>query len=290
MYHLFVSHSDDSWNGSPWEVPESRCLKACEYTDKALASTISLLDSDARVSLVSHPCVFAFETGCKLDARLGRITRIRRRDSMIRVEYEIDYDYPPVKHDHLVALKWELDIGDNELHRTHWALKNEDLSLALESLGYPPIIGNSDGIIDINSHTFDVALSFPGEVREYVNHVAINLVSKLGKGKVFYDNHYKAQLARPNLDTALQALYRDRSRLIVAFLSKDYATKKWCHIEFRAIREILNARADDRVMFIRHDDAEIAGVFSTDGYIDANDHDPTEVSTMVVERLQLIQQ
>ncbi len=209
---------------------------------------------------------------------------------MVRVEYEIDPEYPPINHDHLVALKWELDIGENELHRTHWALKNEELSLALESLGYPPVIGNSEGVIDVHSHTFDVALSFPGEVREYVNHVAINLVSKLGKGRVFYDNHYKAQLARPNLDTALQALYRDRSRLIVAFLSKDYASKKWCHIEFRAIREILNARSDDdRVMFIRHDNTEVAGVFFTDGYIDANVHDPTEVANMIIERLQLLE-
>lgn len=185
MYHLFVSHDEHAWNGNPWEILESRCLKACEFTDDALAATISLLDSDSRATLISYPCVFAFETGCKLDAQLGRIVRIRRRDSMIRVEYEIDSDYPPIKHDHLVALKWELDIADNELHRTHWALKNEELSLALESFGYPPIIGNSNGIIDINTHTFDIALSFPGEVREYVNHVVINLISKLGKGRVF---------------------------------------------------------------------------------------------------------
>ena len=288
MYHLFVSGSDESWNGSPWEVLESRCLNAGEFTDASLAATISLLDPAAKAALTAYTCIFAFETGCKLDARLGRITRIRRRDSMVRVEYEFDPDYPPIKHDHLIALKWELDIGDYELHRTHWALKNEELSAALESVGYPPIGASLLEIVDIHSHTFDIALSFPGEVRNYVQHVASNLVARLGKGHVFYDNYYKAQLARPNLDTALQSLYRDRARLIVAFLSKDFAAKKWCHIEFMAIREILNARADDRVMFIRHDDAEIAGVFSTDGYIDANVHDPTEVSDMVIERLQLI--
>ncbi len=124
----------------------------------------------------------------------------------------------------------------------------------------------------------------------YVGLVAGHLAANLGKANVFYDNYYKAQLARPNLDTALQSIYRNRSRLIVAFLSKDYASKKWCHVEFRAIREILSEKSDDQVMFVRHDGAEVAGVFTTDGYILAEHHDPNELAMMILERLALRKQ
>ena len=43
---------------------------------------------------------------------------------------------------------------------------------------------------------FKVALSFPGEQRNYVLQVAELLASELGKNKVFYDAWYKAELAR----------------------------------------------------------------------------------------------
>lgn len=99
----------------------------------------------------------------------------------------------------------------------------------------------------IRELVFEVALSFPSEVRTYIETVAKQLVRMLGNNTVFYDRFYKSQLATPNLDTALQELYRTRSKLIVVFLSKDYANKKWCGIEFRAIHDIINAKHDEMV-------------------------------------------
>jgi hypothetical protein len=266
-----------------------RCLNGKEYTDEALVARYGSLGPEDIEELIRYPCVFAYENGCQLDAKLGRLTKVRKRGGEVRLEYELDSNYPTISHSDLIRLEWELDIGKWELNRTHWALKNESLSEALLSLGYPPVGSTSTEVVDIHRHTFDVALSFPGEVRNYVQLVASNLVASLGRNRVFYDNFFKAQLARPNLDVALQALYRDRARLIVAFLSRDYAAKKWCHIEFRAIREIINNRDDARVMFVRHDRAEVSGVFSSDGYIDATEHDPNEVATMICERISLLQ-
>lgn len=285
MYHLFVSGNEGTWNGDPWIIDASRCLRADEYTAESLVIDLASLTSADQMRLISFPCIFAYETGNKENAKLGTIKKIRKSGAKVQILYEIDPDYPPIKHEHLLKLRWDLGIEEFELRRTHWALKDEEASAALESLGYPAIPSRTP--INIHDHIFDIALSFPGEVRPYVESIARDLVSKIGKDRVFYDNDYKAQLARPNLDTALQALYT-RSRLIVAFLSKDYASKKWCHIEFRAIREIINAREDDRVMFVRHDAAEVKGVFSTDGYIDAEQHEPNEVAEMIVERLRLL--
>ena len=143
-------------------------------------------------------------------------------------------------------------------------------------------------LVNIHTNVFDVSLSFPGESREYVHTIAERLVRELGPHRVFYDNFYKSQLAIPNLDTALQTLYRDRSRLLVAFLSASYSQKMWCGIEFKAIRAILNNREDQRVMYVRCDDGDVEGVFSQDGFIDAKSHSPEQVADFIVERVQLL--
>jgi len=285
MYHLFVSGNDEAWGGDPWIIEANRCLRYDEYTAKPLILNLAELTPDDHLRICGYPCIFAYETGTKKNALLGRIKKIRNSGMKLQIQYELDADYPPIKHEDLIKLRWELGIGELELNRTHWALKDEDASVALESVGYPAI--DHRPLVKISDHTFDIALSFPGEVRPYVEEVAQRLTSAIGRNRVFYDNTYKSQLAKPNLDTALQALYQ-RARLIVVFLSGDYAAKKWCHIEFRAIREIINAREDDRVMYVRHDSAQVAGVFSTDGYIDADEHKPAELVEMILERLALL--
>jgi hypothetical protein len=141
---------------------------------------------------------------------------------------------------------------------------------------------------DIVSAFFDVALSFPGEVRPYVREVAERLALVIGQRRVFYDDYYKAQLARPNLDTLLQDIYRNRSRLVVAFLCADYQAKEWCGIEFKAVRDILKKRDDSKVMYIRFDAGRVDGVFSVDGYLDANRHTPAQVAQLIIERVRLV--
>jgi hypothetical protein len=143
--------------------------------------------------------------------------------------------------------------------------------LALERLATDLAIGK----IDRSTHRlqdiyFKVAMSFPGEKREFVDDVVNVLRPILGTDAVFYDYDYQAQLARPNLDTLLQDIYRNKSGLIVVFLCKEYAQKQWCGLEWRAIRDIIKSKEDDRVMFVRFDNASIDGVFSIDGYIDGN--------------------
>ena len=288
MYHLLVTHDAEAWKGKPYVFEANRCLNAGEYTEQALADRYKSLNPEVVAELLQYPCVFAYESPNKLDASLGRLVDVREKGGEVQVKYEINSKYPPIALNDLIRLQWELDIGKWELHRTHWALKNEALSEALMSIGYPEIGTPSNQIVDVDSHTFDVALSFPGEVREYVEPVANNLRVLLGRDSVFYDKFYQAQLARPNLDTALQALYRDRANLIVAFLSKGYASKKWCHIEFRAIKEIINSKQDKRVMFVKHDRARIKGIFSADGYIDATKYNPNEVAQMICERVSIL--
>lgn len=144
--------------------------------------------------------------------------------------------------------------------------------------------------IDIDRANFKIALSFPGERRQYVHAVSKHLKRWLPSGSVFYDKDFEGQLARLNLDTLLQRIYRDNSSLVVVFLCAEYDKKKWCGIEWRAIREIINKRADQSLMLMKFDDAEVRGVFSHDGYVDLRKLPTKKAAELILERLRLIEQ
>jgi hypothetical protein len=159
--------------------------------------------------------------------------------------------------------------------------------LALERLAVEPVITKADQqFTSIDQLKFKVALSFPGEKRPYVSKVARQLRKTLGKDAVFYDFDYQAQLARPNLDTLLQDIYRNRSQLVVVFLCSEYERKDWCGLEWRAIRDIIKSRDDRSVMFVRFDNSSITGVFSLDGYIDATKTSEGQLTKLINQRLQ----
>jgi hypothetical protein len=103
-----------------------------------------------------------------------------------------------------------------------------------------------------SSRRFDIALSFPGEHRPFVEQVASLLASAFGKDRVLYDKYYEAEFARMGLDVYLPNLYRTPSELIVLFLCPEYAAKRWCNLEWRHIRQ-LNATVDEsRIMLLRY--------------------------------------
>ena len=135
---------------------------------------------------------------------------------------------------------------------------------------------------------FDVSFSFPGERRKFVSSVANIIRKKLKKNKLFYDFDYQSQLARPNTDSLLQKIYRDNSKLIVVFLSSEYSNKEWCGLEWRAIRDIIKSKEDNKVMFVKFDNSKIDGLFSIDGYIDANYYSEKQVAKFILERIQLL--
>ena len=137
---------------------------------------------------------------------------------------------------------------------------------------------------------FRVALSFPGERREFVKEVAELLVQKFGdKGHVLYDHFHEAEFARPNLDVHLPNLYRTESELIAVFLCDQYATKRWCKLEWRFIRQLLSTVDEDRIMFLSFDDIGAVpelGILTGDGYVSIGQRKPQEIADLILERLQ----
>jgi len=288
VYNLLVSSNDEAWNGESWQVERSRCVR--EYTSEEIYNAYGALGQAEVDQLRRFPCIFAYETFNNLDPHFGLIRDVTVRQELVRIEYELHKLDAFLTADQLEEMRFELDIGKWELNRTHWAVKDVDLPAELSRMGIalPRWAARAGPRINLTDHHFDVALSFPGEVRGYVEQVAMHLERLLGPDRYFYDANYTAQLARPSLDTFLQAIYRDRSRLVVVFAGSDYQRKDWCGIEFRAVREIIKAREHDRVMFVRMDDGEVEGIFGQDGYVDTRQHNPDEVASFIAERVDLL--
>ncbi len=137
------------------------------------------------------------------------------------------------------------------------------------------------------ANRFRVALSFPGEKREFVRLVAESLTATLGQERVLYDEYLTAELARPDLDLYLGNLYRNESDLVVPFYCSEYATKQWCRLEWRQMRDILLNVEGHRIMPFRFDDAPIDGVLSLDGYVKIGSRTPAEVARLILQRLHL---
>lgn len=168
-------------------------------------------------------------------------------------------------------------------------LTNYPLAKVPTATDAQPIHAPTNAKENAMSKRFAVALSFPGEHRDYVKQIADTLVTSLTKPRVFYDRYYEAELSRPNLDTYLQKIYHDESELVVVVLCKEYDEKEWCGLEFRAIRDLIKKRRDDEIMFVRVADGDVKGVFGIDGYVDAKNRPATEIAQVICDRLALLQ-
>lgn len=157
----------------------------------------------------------------------------------------------------------------------------------------PPEIGGKVGIPSARrpktenhqSYDYDVALSFAGEDRKYVEEVAHSLRS--ADVKVFYDLFEKATLWGQNLGDHLSEVYGKRSRFVVIFTSQHYCLKSWPTHE----RQSAQARAirEGSIVLLpaRFDDTKIPGLPSTIGYIDLRVIKPKQLANVIIEKLRI---
>jgi hypothetical protein len=135
---------------------------------------------------------------------------------------------------------------------------------------------------------FAIALSFPGERREYVEQVAKALLPAFGgeegKVRIFYDDWHESLIIGYNSNRKLQHIYATDSDLIVPFYCQDYLQKKWCGVELRAIEQLLFDQAYDRVLPFRFDKVDIPGSFKQDIFLDVSERPPEDVARLILDR------
>lgn len=135
---------------------------------------------------------------------------------------------------------------------------------------------------------FQVAVSFPGEKRLYVEETVEELSLLISREEIFYDKYFEAQLAKPNLDLVLQKIYQDQTKLIVVFLCDEYDTKEWPGLEWRAIRGLIKKKHYDQIMLMSFGHTNVKGTFSIDGYIDVSKHPPKNAANFIKTRLDTL--
>ena len=131
--------------------------------------------------------------------------------------------------------------------------------------------------------TYDIALSFAGEDRAYVDKVAKGL--EAAGVAVFYDEFEKAGLWGKNLVDHLADIYQNRTRYVVMFISNAYVQKAWpTHERQHAQARALLAK-EEYILPARFDDTDVPGMTNTVGHIDLRTHSPEQLIDLLLKKL-----
>lgn len=131
---------------------------------------------------------------------------------------------------------------------------------------------------------FDVALSFAGEDREYVDTLADRL--RTHGVKVFYDRYEQPTLWGKDLYEHLDHVYQRAARYCVLFASEHYARKVWTNHERKSAQARALRENEEYILPVRLDDTEIPGLRSTVGYIDARSTTSDELVDLILQKVQ----
>lgn len=183
----------------------------------------------------------------------------------------------------------QVDLPKSKYYITHPTLDDQLKKLFdLSFYNRNNIIGNNYDFIDEEFITrkYDVALSFAGENRDYVEQVATQLKSK-GVG-VFYDNHQKTSLWGKDLYQHLNIIYKELARCCVIFISEYYPIKLWTKHELKAAQARDFEENIEYILPVRFDNTSIPGLNETIGYIDLRMVTPMELADTIIEKLKTL--
>lgn len=130
---------------------------------------------------------------------------------------------------------------------------------------------------------YDIALSFAGEDREYVESVAHQLRQR--GIRLFYDRYEAAGLWGKDLYVHLSEIYSSQARYFLMFISKVYAAKVWTSHERRAAQARALTEQSEYILPLRLDDVDVPGILPTIGYIKAADFTVSQIADLVVQKV-----
>lgn len=130
---------------------------------------------------------------------------------------------------------------------------------------------------------YDIAVSFAGEDRAYVDDVVAEL--KTAGVRVFYDEDALADMWGANLTDFLQDIYNRRARFALIFVSQYYVSKKWTNHERQSAQDRALTQAAPYILPVRLDDSKLPGLHTSIAYIDARRFGLTELVELVLKKL-----
>lgn len=133
------------------------------------------------------------------------------------------------------------------------------------------------------SHDYDVAVTFAGEDRAFVEAVVAEV--KAAGFTVFYDEDAKSEMWGVDLPEFFADIYERRARYAMMFVSVHYAAKPWTRLERRSVLARAMQVSSPYLLPVRLDSTELPGVRSTIGYLDGIRETPTGVADALKAKL-----
>lgn len=130
---------------------------------------------------------------------------------------------------------------------------------------------------------YQVALSFAGEQRDYVQEVAKALAAR--HVAVFYDEFQSNELWGKDGAELFHQVYARDAQYVVMFISKEYVEKAWTRLERRSALSRQMKNAAEYILPVRFDDSEVAGLPDTIQYLTATRYTPAELAVEIARKL-----
>lgn len=133
---------------------------------------------------------------------------------------------------------------------------------------------------------YNIALSFAGEDREYVEKIAYGLKER--GVNVFYDKFKTAELWGKDLYQYLNNIYKNEADYCIIFISEAYKKKAWTQHELASAQS--RAFLDDKeyILPIYIDMVAIPGINETTGHLKKSEYTISEIVNIIVEKLNFI--
>ena len=132
-------------------------------------------------------------------------------------------------------------------------------------------------------YKYDVALSFAGEDRDYVEKVT-EILKKNGV-RTFYDKFEEVDLWGKDLGLHFDYVYRRTSKYFIPFISKHYKEKIWTTYEVKTAIARAIENKEEYILPAKFDNTELDGIRSTLGFINISNKNPEEFAKMIIAKL-----
>jgi hypothetical protein len=133
------------------------------------------------------------------------------------------------------------------------------------------------------SHKYQIALSFAGEDRPYVEAVAKHLRER--GITIFYDRYEAASLWGKNLYDHLTRVYTEEAQFTIIFVSQHYAKSLWTNRERESAQSRALAESTEYILPARFDDTQIPGLLPSIAYVDLRDTSAEQFADLIQAKL-----
>jgi hypothetical protein len=134
-------------------------------------------------------------------------------------------------------------------------------------------------------HTYDIAVSFAGEQREYVERT-VTAAKALGL-RVFYDLDEMVDLWGKNVLVEQRRIYRSRARFVVPFISADYLAKPYPRDEFDAAMMTAVRHGDEYILPVLMGEVVVPPELLNPHvvYLKSDNHTPHQLATRLKSKV-----